>query len=200
MLICVVERHPGIVPQRRWERGRPTLLNRHGARMDRHAATRVDGRFEVELYVCRIGRSTGPRLVRVRWRRRSPTVGGLVDQGVAELGRALAQAGVWPRPGCARRRPRPHRVCGDQGGAGEVGVGQQFGKREQGSSTAGLDQILDSARARAGLAQATCRQLRHTCLTRLREAGSGPLSAHTTTQPDRPPVRRSSAPLTKARE
>jgi site-specific recombinase XerD len=38
-------------------------------------------------------------------------------------------------------------------------------------SAAGLDQILDSARERAGLAQATCHQLRHTCLTRLREAG-----------------------------
>jgi integrase/recombinase XerD len=38
-------------------------------------------------------------------------------------------------------------------------------------SPAGLDQILDSARARAGLAQVTCHQLRHTCLTRLREAG-----------------------------
>jgi site-specific recombinase XerD len=38
-------------------------------------------------------------------------------------------------------------------------------------SPAGLDQILDSARVRAGLAQATCHQLRHTCLTRLREAG-----------------------------
>jgi integrase/recombinase XerD len=38
-------------------------------------------------------------------------------------------------------------------------------------SAAGLDEILDSARARAGLAQATCHQLRHTCLTRLREAG-----------------------------
>jgi site-specific recombinase XerD len=38
-------------------------------------------------------------------------------------------------------------------------------------SASGLDQILDSARARAGLVQATCHQLRHTCLTRLREAG-----------------------------
>nr|MDT0663588.1 tyrosine-type recombinase/integrase [Micromonospora sp. DSM 115978] len=38
-------------------------------------------------------------------------------------------------------------------------------------SAAGLDQILDSARSRAGLTQATCHQLRHTCLTRLREAG-----------------------------
>jgi site-specific recombinase XerD len=38
-------------------------------------------------------------------------------------------------------------------------------------SAAGLDQILESARDRAGLARATCHQLRHTCLTRLREAG-----------------------------
>jgi integrase/recombinase XerD len=38
-------------------------------------------------------------------------------------------------------------------------------------SAAGLDEILDGARARAGLAQATCHQLRHTCFTRLREAG-----------------------------
>jgi integrase/recombinase XerD len=38
-------------------------------------------------------------------------------------------------------------------------------------SAAGLDEILDGARARAGLAKATCHQLRHTCFTRLREAG-----------------------------
>jgi site-specific recombinase XerD len=38
-------------------------------------------------------------------------------------------------------------------------------------SAAGLDEILDGARRRAGLGQATCHQLRHTCLTRLREAG-----------------------------
>jgi integrase/recombinase XerD len=38
-------------------------------------------------------------------------------------------------------------------------------------SAAGLDEILDGARARAGLTQATCHQLRHTCFTRLREAG-----------------------------
>ena len=35
----------------------------------------------------------------------------------------------------------------------------------------GLDEILDGARERAGLAHGTCHQLRHTCLTRLREAG-----------------------------
>jgi integrase/recombinase XerD len=35
----------------------------------------------------------------------------------------------------------------------------------------GVDKILQAARARAGLERATCHQLRHTCLTRLREAG-----------------------------
>jgi site-specific recombinase XerD len=35
----------------------------------------------------------------------------------------------------------------------------------------GVDAILRGARQRAGLDRATCHQLRHTCLTRLREAG-----------------------------
>jgi site-specific recombinase XerD len=38
-------------------------------------------------------------------------------------------------------------------------------------SVDGLDEIVRAARARAGLAHATCQELRHTCLTRLREAG-----------------------------
>jgi site-specific recombinase XerD len=38
-------------------------------------------------------------------------------------------------------------------------------------SAAGLDEILDGARVRAGLEHATCHELRHTCFTRLREAG-----------------------------
>ncbi len=38
-------------------------------------------------------------------------------------------------------------------------------------SAAGLDQIMRGARGRAGLTHASCHQLRHTCLTRLREAG-----------------------------
>jgi integrase/recombinase XerD len=38
-------------------------------------------------------------------------------------------------------------------------------------SAEGLDEILDGARHRAGLEHATCHELRHTCLTRLREAG-----------------------------
>jgi site-specific recombinase XerD len=35
----------------------------------------------------------------------------------------------------------------------------------------GVDKILQASRIRAGLERATCHQLRHTCLTRLREAG-----------------------------
>jgi integrase/recombinase XerD len=38
-------------------------------------------------------------------------------------------------------------------------------------SAAGLDEILAGVRSRAGLARLTCHQLRHTCFTRLREAG-----------------------------
>ncbi|MFI2041090.1 tyrosine-type recombinase/integrase [Streptomyces bottropensis] len=38
-------------------------------------------------------------------------------------------------------------------------------------SADGLDEILDGVRKRTGLAKLTCHQLRHTCLTRLREAG-----------------------------
>ena len=38
-------------------------------------------------------------------------------------------------------------------------------------TAAGVDQVLSGARDRAGLQHATCHQLRHTCLTRLREAG-----------------------------
>lgn len=43
--------------------------------------------------------------------------------------------------------------------------------RGQPLTAAGIDEILRGARQRAGLAQATCHMLRHTCLTRLREAG-----------------------------
>ena len=44
-------------------------------------------------------------------------------------------------------------------------------RRGQPLSADGLDEIVDGARQRAGIAQLTCHQLRHTCLTRLREAG-----------------------------
>jgi integrase/recombinase XerD len=38
-------------------------------------------------------------------------------------------------------------------------------------SSAGLDEIVAGARVRAGIEHLTCHQLRHTCFTRLREAG-----------------------------
>lgn len=44
-------------------------------------------------------------------------------------------------------------------------------RRGQPLTAAGLDEIIKGARMRARLRQVTCHQLRHTCLTRLREAG-----------------------------
>lgn len=38
-------------------------------------------------------------------------------------------------------------------------------------SSEGLDEVMTAARVRAGLSHGTCHELRHTCLTRLREAG-----------------------------
>ena len=43
--------------------------------------------------------------------------------------------------------------------------------RGQPLSAKGLDEVLAGAKRRANLAHATCHELRHTCLTRLREAG-----------------------------
>jgi site-specific recombinase XerD len=44
-------------------------------------------------------------------------------------------------------------------------------RRGQPLTAAGLGEVLNGARGRAGLTHATCHELRHTCLTRLREAG-----------------------------
>jgi site-specific recombinase XerD len=44
-------------------------------------------------------------------------------------------------------------------------------RRGQPLSVRGVDEILAAARQRAGLEHASCHELRHTCLTRLREAG-----------------------------
>jgi integrase/recombinase XerD len=44
-------------------------------------------------------------------------------------------------------------------------------RRGQPLSAYGLDEIVEGARQRAGIDRLTCHQLRHTCLTRLREAG-----------------------------
>ena len=55
--------------------------------------------------------------------------------------------------------------------ARQVFVVLKGARRGEPLSAAGLDEILDGARDRAGLDRATCHQLRHTCFTRLREAG-----------------------------
>jgi len=44
-------------------------------------------------------------------------------------------------------------------------------RRGQPLSADGLEEVVRGARARAGIERLTCHQLRHTCLTRLREAG-----------------------------
>ena len=45
------------------------------------------------------------------------------------------------------------------------------GRRGGPLTAAGLDEIVAGARRRAGIGHLTCHQLRHTCFTRLREAG-----------------------------
>jgi integrase/recombinase XerD len=54
---------------------------------------------------------------------------------------------------------------------GAVFVVLKTSRRGEALSINGLEQIVASAKGRAGLERATCHQLRHTCLTRLREAG-----------------------------
>ena len=44
-------------------------------------------------------------------------------------------------------------------------------RRGEPLSAEGVDEVMAGARARAGLAHGTCHELRHTCLTRLREQG-----------------------------
>jgi site-specific recombinase XerD len=61
---------------------------------------------------------------------------------------------------------RPDQVVTDA-----VFVALKGPRRGQPLADDGLDEIVLAARRRAGLAHGTCHQLRHTCLTRLREAG-----------------------------
>ena len=61
---------------------------------------------------------------------------------------------------------RPHGAVTDR-----VFVVLKGPRRGQPLSAEGLDEVLTGARRRAGLAHGTCHELRHTCLTRLREAG-----------------------------
>jgi site-specific recombinase XerD len=44
-------------------------------------------------------------------------------------------------------------------------------RRGEPLSADGLDEVISGARARAGLEHGTCHELRHTCFTRLQEAG-----------------------------
>jgi integrase len=56
-------------------------------------------------------------------------------------------------------------------GTGRVFVVLKGPRRGQPLTAKGMDVVLAAARRRAGLDHATCHELRHTCLTRLREAG-----------------------------
>jgi integrase/recombinase XerD len=55
--------------------------------------------------------------------------------------------------------------------SGALFVALKGARRGQPLSVPGLDQIVRAARERAGLSHGTCHELRHTCFTRLREAG-----------------------------
>ena len=61
---------------------------------------------------------------------------------------------------------RPSNISTDR-----VFVALKGPSRDAVSTAEGVDVIMRGARQRAGLERATCHQLRHTCLTRLREAG-----------------------------
>ncbi|MDO5500889.1 MAG: tyrosine-type recombinase/integrase [Propionibacteriaceae bacterium] len=63
-------------------------------------------------------------------------------------------------------RERPQQADHDQ-----VFVVLKGPNRGKPLTAAGVDEILAGARRRAGLAHATCHELRHTCFTRLREGG-----------------------------
>jgi integrase len=70
----------------------------------------------------------------------------------------------------ATERPHPSGAT-ETSGTNRVFVVLKGPRRGQPLTAAGLDEIVNGARQRARLARLTCHQLRHTCLTRLREAG-----------------------------
>lgn len=76
----------------------------------------------------------------------------VADRFFAEVGEYLDQE----RPECSTDR---------------LFVALKGQRRGEPLSAEGVDEILAGARGRAGLSHATCHELRHTCLTRLREAG-----------------------------
>jgi integrase len=64
------------------------------------------------------------------------------------------------------REERPPDVATDR-----VFLALKGPRRGQPLSAEGADEVMAGARYRAGIEHATCHELRHTCLTRLREAG-----------------------------
>ena len=84
-------------------------------------------------------------------------------------GEAVKIAGVRPRPQlmACRRMPSVRLTAATD----RVFVVLKGPRRGEPLSADGLDEIITGARARAGLAHGTCHELRHTCLTRLREHG-----------------------------
>ncbi|HSH60058.1 MAG TPA: tyrosine-type recombinase/integrase, partial [Acidimicrobiales bacterium] len=58
-----------------------------------------------------------------------------------------------------------------EAGADSVFVVLKGPRRGEPLSAYGLDEIMRGARSRAALSHGSCHELRHTCLTRLREAG-----------------------------
>jgi site-specific recombinase XerD len=68
--------------------------------------------------------------------------------------------------GCYLDRERPTESSTDR-----LFVVLKGARRGRPLSSAGLDEIIDGARRRAGIDRLSCHQLRHTCFTRLREAG-----------------------------
>ena len=87
--------------------------------------------------------------------------------------RAKAGINVWSRfldGSSARWRPtsteRPAQTATDR-----LFVVLKGPRRGRPLSEDGLDEIVRYTRSRVGLAHCTCHELRHTCLTRLREAG-----------------------------
>ena len=86
----------------------------------------------------------------------------LVDIQVAERSLFIAEG----KGGHYLRLERPGGSPTDR-----VFVALKGPSRGHGLTADGMDAIMRGARQRAGLERATCHQLRHTCLTRLREAG-----------------------------
>lgn len=97
-------------------------------------------------------------------RRRTPPVR---DRG----GGRSATGGAGVRSVLRVRRRLPEHERPPESTSTQLFVVLKGRRRGEPLSAAGLDEILDGARGRAGLAQSGWHQLRHTCFTRLREAG-----------------------------